>query len=96
MHTSRNYDLWCRGYQLPVQYVIHTVGPIYDDHSPEEAKELLVSAHRCHTMHIMPHSYYQITGQPACDIVLLTKRWLPSSIHEYTALAFGESKLMAF
>ena len=65
-YESHRHDLRCRGYQLPVQYVIHAVGPIYDDYSPEEAKELLVSAHRCYTLHNTPHSFYQFSGRPAC------------------------------
>ena len=30
-----------KGYKLPARFVIHTVGPIYYQHSPDEAKELL-------------------------------------------------------
>lgn len=34
------------GYNLKARYVIHTVGPVYGDHSPEEAKALLESCYR--------------------------------------------------
>ena len=30
-----------KGYKLPARFVIHTVGPIYYQHSPDEARELL-------------------------------------------------------
>ncbi len=34
------------GYQLPARYVIHTVGPVYHAHEPEEAAQLLSSCYR--------------------------------------------------
>jgi O-acetyl-ADP-ribose deacetylase (regulator of RNase III) len=34
------------GGKLPARYVIHAVGPIYDERSPEEAARLLASAYR--------------------------------------------------
>ena len=36
----------CRGARLPADYVIHTVGPIYDAYPHEEAEQLLESCHR--------------------------------------------------
>ena len=35
-----------KGYNLPSHFVIHTVGPIYDEHTPEEAEILLKSCYR--------------------------------------------------
>ena len=35
-----------KGYNLKAKYVIHTVGPIYGDHSPEESKALLESCYK--------------------------------------------------
>jgi O-acetyl-ADP-ribose deacetylase (regulator of RNase III) len=35
-----------KGYNLPAVWVIHTVGPVYHSHTPEEAAELLASAYR--------------------------------------------------
>ena len=32
-----------KGYKLPAKYVIHTVGPIYYEHKPDEAKKLLAA-----------------------------------------------------
>ena len=52
------FDMWCSGHMLPARYIIHTVGPIYDDYSPKEAEELLASAHRCQQSHILPHNLY--------------------------------------
>lgn len=37
----------CRGFNLPAAYVIHTVGPIYSRHPPEQAAQLLADCHRC-------------------------------------------------
>jgi O-acetyl-ADP-ribose deacetylase (regulator of RNase III) len=35
-----------KGYKLPAAWVIHTVGPVYHSHTPEEAAKLLASAYR--------------------------------------------------
>lgn len=34
-----------KGYNLPAKFVIHTVGPIYFEHSPSEAEALLTSCY---------------------------------------------------
>lgn len=34
-----------KGYKLPARFVIHTVGPIYYEHSPAEAEALLISCY---------------------------------------------------
>ncbi len=34
-----------KGYNLPARFVIHTVGPIYFEHSPAEAESLLTSCY---------------------------------------------------
>ena len=34
-----------KGYKLPARFVIHTVGPIYCEHSPSEAEALLSSCY---------------------------------------------------
>ncbi len=33
------------GYELPASYVIHTVGPVWTSHSPEDARDLLASCY---------------------------------------------------
>ena len=35
-----------KGYNLKTKYVIHTVGPVYYEHSPEDAKKLLESCYK--------------------------------------------------
>ena len=35
-----------KGYNLKARYVIHTVGPIYFEHSPDEARELLKACYK--------------------------------------------------
>ena len=35
-----------KGYNLPAKYVIHTVGPIYYEHSPDEAEQLLAACYQ--------------------------------------------------
>jgi O-acetyl-ADP-ribose deacetylase (regulator of RNase III) len=35
-----------KGYKLPAKWVIHTVGPVYDQHAPAKAASLLESAYR--------------------------------------------------
>lgn len=35
-----------KGYNLKARYIIHTVGPIYYEHSPEDAKKLLESCYK--------------------------------------------------
>ncbi len=34
-----------KGYKLPARFVIHTVGPIYFEHTPSEAESLLTSCY---------------------------------------------------
>ena len=34
-----------RGYKLPSRFVIHTVGPVYFEHTPSEAEDLLTSCY---------------------------------------------------
>jgi len=34
-----------KGYKLPAKFVIHTVGPIYFEHTPSEAESLLTSCY---------------------------------------------------
>lgn len=34
------------GYRLPAKYVIHTVGPVYRQHTPEEAAALLAACYQ--------------------------------------------------
>ena len=34
-----------KGYNLPARFVIHTVGPIYYEHSPDESESLLTSCY---------------------------------------------------
>ena len=34
-----------KGYNLPARFVIHTVGPIYCEHSPKEAEALLTACY---------------------------------------------------
>ena len=35
-----------KGYSLPARFVIHTVGPVYYEHSPEESEALLTSCYK--------------------------------------------------
>ncbi len=35
-----------KGYNLKARFVIHTVGPVYYEHSPQESKALLESCYR--------------------------------------------------
>ena len=35
-----------KGYKLPARFVIHTVGPIYYEHTPAEAETLLTSCYK--------------------------------------------------
>ena len=34
-----------KGYKLPARFVIHTVGPVYDEYSPAEAEALLTACY---------------------------------------------------
>ena len=34
-----------KGYKLPAKFVIHTVGPVYDEYSPAEAEALLTACY---------------------------------------------------
>lgn len=53
-----------RGYKLPAKHVIHTVGPVYDEHSPEEAAELLASCYR-HSLEVAEEHNLKTVAFPA-------------------------------
>ena len=42
-------------YRLPCKSVIHTVGPVYSEHSPSEARRLLQSAYRHSLLEAVRH-----------------------------------------
>ncbi|WP_251717184.1 O-acetyl-ADP-ribose deacetylase [Lactobacillus agrestimuris] len=65
-----------RGYNLPAKYVIHTVGPIYRFHTPDEDAKLLAACYRnslnlakAHNLHSIIFSSIStgVYGYPAKD-----------------------------
>ena len=50
-----------RGFNLPAEWVIHTVGPIYDDYSREEAAHLLGACYRLPTISLSFWYYTRCT-----------------------------------
>jgi O-acetyl-ADP-ribose deacetylase (regulator of RNase III) len=75
-----------RGHNLRARTVIHTVGPVWDDHEPEEADRLLascytnarrlaaVAAHRSIAFPCISTGVYRFPPQRAADIAVASVR----------------------
>ena len=54
-----------KAYKLPAKYVIHAVGPYYNDYEPYEAEQLLASAYKSIMQHIAEHPDIKTVAIPA-------------------------------
>lgn len=94
------------GGDLPARYVIHTVGPIYADHEPEEAERLLagcyrnsldLGAHHSIESIAFPNISTGVYGYPKADAaataVAAVKEWVEvnDGVDEVTFVCFDEA-----
>lgn len=94
---------------LPARHVIHTVGPVWGQHTPEEATDLLAgcyresldlaAAHQCRTI-AFPGISTGVYGFPkplACETaVRAVREWTaanPGSVDEIVFVCFSEADL---
>lgn len=54
-----------KAYKLPAKYVIHAVGPYYNDYEPWAAEELLTNAYKSIMQHVTEHPDIQTIAVPA-------------------------------
>ena len=54
-----------KAYKLPAKYIIHAVGPRYDDYEASEAKQLLINAYKSIMNHVTEHSDIHTISIPA-------------------------------
>ena len=91
-----------KGYNLPARFVIHTVGPIYFEHSPAEAEALLTSCYE-NSLHLakerelktiaFPLISAGVYGYPqreAIKVAVETMKKHRCDFEEITLVLFGE------
>ncbi len=91
-----------KGYKLPARFVIHTVGPIYFEHTPSEAEVLLTSCYenslnlakekRVKTI-AFPLISAGVYGYPQSDairVAIETMKLHQDDFDEITLVLFGE------
>ena len=91
-----------KGYNLPARFVIHTVGPIYYEHSPAEAEALLTSCYENSLKLAKEHGLKTIAfplisagvyGYPqreAIKVAVETMKLHQDEFEEITLVLFGE------
>ena len=91
-----------KGYDLPAKFVIHTVGPIYFEHSPSEAEALLTSCYE-NSLNLAKEKGLKIIAFPlisagvygypqrdAIRVAIETMRLHQDDFDEITLVLFGE------
>ena len=93
-----------KGYKLPARFVIHTVGPIYYEHSPAEAESLLTSCYE-NSLNLAKEKGFKtiafplisagVYGYPQSDairVAIETMKLHQDDFDEITLVLFGERK----
>ena len=91
-----------KGYKLPAKFVIHTVGPIYFEHSPSEAEALLTSCYE-NSLNLAKEKDLKIIAFPlisagvygypqrdAISVAIETMKLHQDDFDEITLVLFGE------
>ena len=91
-----------KGYKLPARFVIHTVGPIYYEHTPAEAESLLTSCYE-NSMKLAREKGLKTVGFPlisagvygypqkdAIRVAVETIKEHAADFEEITLVLFGE------
>ena len=93
------------GYNLPSKFVIHTVGPIYYEHSPDEAEVLLTACYdnslklakekglRTIAFPLISAGVYGYPQREAIKVAVETMRMHQEEFEEITLVLFGEREM---
>ena len=91
-----------KGYNLPARFVIHTVGPIYYEHKPEEAEELLTACYenslklakekeiKTIAFPLISAGVYGYPQRDAIKVAVETMKLYQDDFDEITLVLFGE------
>ena len=91
-----------KGYNLPARFVIHTVGPIYFEHSAAEAEELLIACYenslklarenglRTVASPLISAGVYGYPQREAIRVAVETMKGHAEEFDEITLVLFGE------
>ena len=91
-----------KGYNLPARFVIHTVGPIYFEHSPSEAEALLTSCYenslelarekglKTVAFPLISAGVYGYPQREAIRVAVETMKLHQNDFDEITLVLFGE------
>ena len=91
-----------KGYNLPARFVIHTVGPIYYEHKPEEAEALLTSCYENSlklakekglvtiAFPLISAGVYGYPQREAIKVAIETMKLHQDEFEEITLVLFGE------
>lgn len=91
-----------KGYNLPARFVIHTVGPIYFEHSPSEAEALLTSCYenslelarekglKTVAFPLISAGVYGYPQRDAIRVAIETMKLHQDDFYEITLVLFGE------
>ena len=91
-----------KGYKLPARFVIHTVGPIYFEHSPAEAEALLISCYenslnlakekglKTIAFPLISAGVYGYPQKDAIKVAIETMKLYQEDFEEITLVLFGE------
>ena len=103
LHGCRTGDAKItKGYKLPARFVIHTVGPIYYEHTPDEAKALLTSCYenslklakekglKTIAFPLISAGVYGYPQRDAIKVAVETMKLHRDEFEEITLVLFGE------
>ena len=91
-----------KGYKLPAKFVIHTVGPIYFEHTPSEAETLLTSCYenslnlakekglKTIAFPLISAGVYGYPQRDAIRVAIETMKLHQDDFDEITLVLFGE------
>ena len=91
-----------KGYKLPARFVIHTVGPIYFEHSPKEAEALLTACYENSlklakekglgriAFPLISAGVYGYPQREAIKVAVETMKKYAGEFEEITLVLFGE------
>ena len=95
-----------KGYKLPARFVIHTVGPIYYEHSPAEAETLLTACYenslklawekrlRTIAFPLISAGVYGYPQRDAIRVAVETMKGHAEEFEEITLVLFGEREFL--
>ena len=91
-----------KGYKLPARFVIHTVGPVYYEHTPAEAESLLTSCYenslnlakenglKTIAFPLISAGVYGYPQREAIKVAIETMKLHQDDFDEMTLVLFGE------